>query len=103
MGHLSTVWELKSEITPVRMSVWPSRTRTEPVSRRLTLKILIGPQPVTGVPGVLADTEGDKLKVTKPLSSILLTLAPKVNPAVPKFGVQAITFEEEPVAADETL
>ena len=52
---------------------------------------------------VVADTEGERLKVTNPLSSILLTLAPNVRPAVPKEARQVIILEAVPAAAADTV
>ena len=60
------------------------------MSKRRTLKILISPQPGTGFLPVMAETLGDNAKVTKPLSSIFSTRAPKTKPAVVRVGLQVI-------------
>ncbi len=90
MGHLVTACTSASEITPVKINVCPSRTRIFPVSRERLLIILIFPHRSTKSTSIAADICGDREKVTKPLSSILSTLAPKVRPAFVNSGSQKI-------------
>ena len=81
IGVLVIVSLSSFDITPVSISVCESLTLKVPVSNLLTLRIFIGPQ--LGIFSILL-TEvslGLNEKVTKPLSSILLTLAPNVKPA----------------------
>ena len=63
----------------------------DPVSNFLTLNVFCIPHPEISIDLVTEEIAGLNAKVTKPLSSILSTLAPKVIPAVPSLGSHVTT------------
>ena len=93
IGILDVATLSSSLITPVNTSVLSFFTLIEPVSNFLTLNVLCIPQPEISTVLVTEEIAGLKEKVTKPLSSILSTLAPKVMPEVPSVPVHVVTPE----------